>query len=380
MIYPGHITTVTKLYQQFDGKSAASLFLKNYFRQHRSHGSRDRRIITEGFFSLLRIGNAFAKRDFLFRHMAASALTVNEQWQTYWKQHHHEAFAAVESELVYFDAERIFPCAEHISSTVDKVAFIKSHLHENDIFLRVNNSYQKKVQQYLTQQQIPYEVIPKSNSIRIQRHADLMSSRCYQAGAFEVQDLMSQACMEQIEVLDNETWLDACAGSGGKTLALMDRVVHLGLKNVTITVNDVRPAIIKSAQSRLAKYNFTNIHFSVADACLKMNDKMYDKIIIDAPCSGSGTWARSPEALSIFSHAQLEEFVVLQKLILANVLQVLRKGGYAYYITCSVYQNENEDVLAILPTDEYTILSSEYYKGYDTRADTMFMATIYKHK
>lgn len=380
MIYPSHLSIVEKLYQQFDGKSPASLYLKNYFRQNRSHGSRDRKIITEAFFALLRIGNAFIEKEFLFRHIAASILTSSKLWQSFFQQHCSEAFLLAQAEISKWKADDIFPSDEQIADSIDKEKFIQSHLHEHDTFIRVNHGCMLPVQAFLDEEKIPYSTCNIPNALRILRHTDLLNSALYKAGAFEVQDLMSQACMNQVEVCENETWLDACAGSGGKSLALLDRIKQLKLHNVTITVRDVRPAIIASARARFAKYRFQNVYFEIADARKSSGVANYDKIIVDAPCSGSGTWARSPEGLKGFTKAQLSEFVLLQSEILSNILKSLKKGGRAYYITCSVYELENGGILASLDTHLYAIESATYFKGYDARADTLFMAIIYKHK
>jgi 16S rRNA (cytosine967-C5)-methyltransferase len=108
----------------------------------------------------------------------------------------------------------------------------------------------------------------------------------------------------------------------------------------------------------------------------------FDLVIADVPCSGSGTWGRTPEQLYYFEADKIEEYAALQMKILPNLVPHIAPGGYLLYITCSVFRKENEaNVNFILrqaidnagqPT--LRLVSSELLKGYDKKADTMFAA------
>src|SRR5699024_9689267 len=107
-----------------------------------------------------------------------------------------------------------------------------------------------------------------------------------------------------------------------------------------------------------------------------IKDELFDGIILDAPCSGSGTWGRTPEMLSRFNEAQLEQYAQLQKEILDNVIKHIKPGKPLIYITCSVYVEENEQIVKYLETAGLTLEKMQYFKGYDKRGDTLFAARL----
>ncbi|MNY39623.1 Ribosomal RNA small subunit methyltransferase F [compost metagenome] len=105
----------------------------------------------------------------------------------------------------------------------------------------------------------------------------------------------------------------------------------------------------------------------------------FDGIILDAPCSGSGTWGRTPEMLYYFDQHKIAYFSKLQKTIAANVVKYLKEGKPLIYITCSVFKQENEDVVNwLLENLPLKVEKTEVIKGYNDRADTMFVARLIK--
>ena len=110
-----------------------------------------------------------------------------------------------------------------------------------------------------------------------------------------------------------------------------------------------------------------------------LGSKQFDNIICDAPCSGSGTWARTPEQLYFFDPAIVEKFSSLQKTIAINVSRHLRAGGRLIYITCSVFKKENEDVAdEIVKTTGMKLTQTELINGINIGADSMFIAQFEK--
>ncbi|MFN2440108.1 MAG: Fmu (Sun) domain-containing protein, partial [Chitinophagaceae bacterium] len=101
----------------------------------------------------------------------------------------------------------------------------------------------------------------------------------------------------------------------------------------------------------------------------------FDLIICDAPCTGSGTWSRTPEQLYFFKEEKIEYYAGLQKKIAVNAIKALKKGGHLLYITCSVFKKENENIVEYLQQNTSLQLKSmRYFKGYDKQADTLFTA------
>ena len=167
-------------------------------------------------------------------------------------------------------------------------------------------------------------------------NAEVASSDAYRRGFVEIQDLGSQMVLAHAPITPNGRWLDACAGAGGKTLQLARLLGESGQVDAT----DIRPEILeelreRAKRARLANVRITNIP---ADA--------YDGVLVDAPCSGSGTWRRQPhlkwyvqpETIAAFARTQLE-------ILTANAPRV-KPGGLLIYATCSLSHHENHDVTA----------------------------------
>jgi len=98
-------------------------------------------------------------------------------------------------------------------------------------------------------------------------------------------------------------------------------------------------------------------------------------VICDVPCSGSGTWSRSPEHLPLFQEEKIVYYSSLQKRIVQNVIPAVKANGYLLYITCSVFKEENEDVVKFIQANSsLRLYKKEVLKGFDKKADTMFAA------
>jgi len=191
-----------------------------------------------------------------------------------------------------------------------------------------------------------------------------------------VQDLSSQRVAEFLSSINNHQgtlsiW-DCCAASGGKSILAVDH-----FKNVELTVSDVRPSIIQNLKKRFAEAGIKNYKSFVADLTINEQPSTinYHLVICDAPCSGSGTWSRTPEQLTFFAKEKISHYTELQRKIISNVIPSVSKNGYLLYITCSVFKQENEDVVEfILANSNLQLIKMDYLVGYDKKADTMFAA------
>lgn len=152
---------------------------------------------------------------------------------------------------------------------------------------------------------------------------------------------------------------------------------------INLLVSDIRPSILRNLDERFEAAGIGNYRRKIIDLTKEtvsiLGQELFDGILLDAPCTGSGTWGRTPEMLSAFKESSIAEFAELQKNIALNAAKHLKPGGKLYYITCSVFSAENEEVVNhIAQQTGLSIAHSEYLTGYHDRADTLFVAELVK--
>ncbi len=168
---------------------------------------------------------------------------------------------------------------------------------------------------------------------------------------------------------------DCCAASGGKSLLAVD-----SLPNIELAVSDIRPSILRNLKERFERAGIKKYQSFVADLAhspLTTHHSPYHLVLCDAPCSGSGTWGRTPEQMYFFTKEKIAEYAALQNKIIGHVTPHVAKGGYLLYITCSAFKKENEEqVQAVLGSGEFELVKMEILKGYDRKADSMFAGLL----
>lgn len=160
----------------------------------------------------------------------------------------------------------------------------------------------------------------------------IQNSRAYRSGWVELQDASSQAVIEALPLADGMKVLDHCAGGGGKTLAMAARA---RLKLIAHDVNPRRMADLPD-RARRAGIDVTLTEQPETSA-------PYDLILVDAPCSGSGSWRRDPEGKWRLTPEQFGQILKTQAAILDRVAPMLRQTGVLAYATCSLLRAENQD-------------------------------------
>ena len=125
--------------------------------------------------------------------------------------------------------------------------------------------------------------------------------------------------------------------------------------------------------------NYKSFVIDLTSSNLKPRTSNFKLIIADVPCTGSGTWSRTPEQLYFFDERKIETYAALQKKIVSNAIPQLQPGGIFVYITCSVFKKENEENVDFLKENFHLKLKQmEVLKGYDKKADSMFIAVFEK--
>ncbi|MEI2750628.1 MAG: hypothetical protein V9E88_17960 [Ferruginibacter sp.] len=169
-----------------------------------------------------------------------------------------------------------------------------------------------------------------------------------------IQDLNSQKVFDYIskhqELISSEeplTCWDACAASGGKSILLQDIVQ----RKIRLTVSDIRNNMLGNLELRLKEAGiniFRKFSADLSKGSSLSPEEKFAVIIADVPCTGSGTWARTPEQMFGFEQTQINDFATLQQNIVSGIIPHLKQGGLFFYITCSVFRQENEDQLAFI--------------------------------
>ncbi|MFC4624063.1 RsmB/NOP family class I SAM-dependent RNA methyltransferase [Daeguia caeni] len=169
------------------------------------------------------------------------------------------------------------------------------------------------------------------------RHPNVQAEQAFIDGWFEVQDLGSQLAALFADAMPGEQVLDYCAGAGGKTLALASAMKNSG----QIHAYDAERTRLAPMSERLQRAGIRNtqIHASLAD--LEPLVGHMDLVLTDAPCTGSGTWRRRPDAKWRLNAQQLERRVQDQKDVLEDAKRYVRPGGRLAYVTCSLFAEEN---------------------------------------
>lgn len=171
---------------------------------------------------------------------------------------------------------------------------------------------------------------------------DLFRTAEFQEGLFEIQDIASQAVGRLCAPRPGEAWWDACAGEGGKTLHLADQMGNKGV--VWGTDRAVRR--LQRLRLRASRANLFNIRWGVWEggAQRPMKDR-FDGVLVDAPCSGIGTWQRNPHARWTSRPETIEELAGVQLDLLRKASAAVKPGGRLLYAVCTLTQAETTGVL-----------------------------------
>ncbi len=170
---------------------------------------------------------------------------------------------------------------------------------------------------------------------------DLFRSAEFHKGELELQDLSSQAVGVVCNPQPGETWWDACAGEGGKTLHLGGLMQGKGL----VWASDRAAWRLQKLKRRAARARVFNYRAVLWDGGAKLPTKTkFDGILVDAPCSGVGTWQRNPHARWTTTPQDIAELAEVQKQLLANVIPALKPGGRLIYSVCTLTRAETVEV------------------------------------
>jgi 16S rRNA (cytosine967-C5)-methyltransferase len=181
--------------------------------------------------------------------------------------------------------------------------------------------------------------------LRIATRAPVTAGEAFGAGLVEIQDEGSQLVSLLVDARPGQRVCDFCAGAAGKTLALAAMMDNRG----ALVACDVNARRLEASVRRLRRAGAHNVERHLllpGDKWAKRHARGFDRVLVDAPCSGSGTWRRNPDARLRLDETDVAELVVRQAAILDRAAPLVRSGGRLVYATCSLLAQENEDQVA----------------------------------
>jgi 16S rRNA (cytosine967-C5)-methyltransferase len=394
MKYDNQIRYAKEIISTFAGGIPLHDWLKQFFREHKQMGSKDRKQLSEMVYCFYRLGHA-AKNVSTDDRILLGLFLCNSvpvellgYFKSAWNNQIHlspeEKLNILSQSSLSFQLTDIFPWKDQLGEGIDHAALCKSFFYQPDVFLRVRPGYEQTVLTKLQAQPRSFEWIAPAtvrlpNGFKVDQLFELNKE-------VVIQDLNSQQTggfflpTTDAKPGPVKAW-DCCAASGGKSILLWDQYQDLQL-----LVSDIRPAILDNLQKRFIQagiHQYESLVMDLAkphfkfDAAIFTRATPFDLLILDAPCTGSGTWARNPDELYFFDLAAIDRFGELQRRIVSNTIFSLNKKGRLVYITCSVFKKENEMVVDyIRKTYRLNLERMEYFTGYGLRADSMFAASF----
>jgi len=378
-----------RVLETFPGDKPLAKFLPDFFKRNKQMGSNDRRSASRLLYNYFRLGKAVSEKSIEQRLFLAEFLcnSVNNPFlhhfrpdlndKIYWTLDEKINYASLHEGLAI---KELFPFTKHLSDGIDEEAFLRSFFVQPDLFIRIHPQAVSWVLKTLEENIIDFKLIAE-HTVALPNGTNLNAlfpDNNFPVKPYEVQDLSSQQTVGFFKPNRYEHWWDACAASGGKSLLLFSEQ-----PDIKLLVSDIRESVLDNLDERFIAAGLRTYQKKLIDLTKNADPEIhhyeFDGIILDAPCTGSGTWGRTPEMISQFEEYKIKGFQNLQMTIAANIIKYLKPGKPLIYITCSVFKEENEEIVAWLQkTHGMQLEGSELIKGYKNKADTMFVARLIK--
>lgn len=251
---------------------------------------------------------------------------------------------------------------------------VKALNKPNEAYLRVNRL--KASPEDVITALVPNEMVAEKfsdelpDALRLKERKNIYTSEAFRKGLFEMQDAGSQMIVPLLGIEPGHRVVDACAGSGGKTLHMASLMKNKG----RIIAMDIHDWKLHELKLRARRGGVDIIETRLIDSS-KVVKRMYeqaDRLLLDVPCSGSGVLRRNPDTKWKLNEKEVERLRALQYEILSTYCQVTKKGGQMVYATCSIFPSENEQQVERFLKEhgeEWTLLKEMHIRpdkdGYD---------------
>ncbi|MCB9245920.1 MAG: hypothetical protein H6606_05770 [Flavobacteriales bacterium] len=376
------IRLLEEMLSEYNGPGPFHLFLKQFFKKHPECGSKDRKALREMAYVYWRI-SCVLKAGTLEERLRDGFEILKEPMRDAGEDLPEQLRKLTDTSL---DREKFAQFDDFLTERINKADWLVSRMQEPRLWLRIRGE-SDSVRKYFHSNTIGF-VEPFEGCFGVENGTDL---RNMPAGLFkriEVQDIASQRASGLIQVDHGARVWDCCAGSGGKSLVLLDRGIQMDLY-----VSDKRQSILHNLSQRFRSAGYSNYAQCTCDLSrsapgsfqkdaskLSVGSEYFDHIICDVPCSGSGTWGRTPESWTTFKSGEIGRYAQLQTSILHRVWPFLKPGGTVWYLTCSVFEAENEMVLIgfLEANKECEFVFDTYCNELAQGGDSLYLARLLK--
>ncbi len=343
----------------------ADAVLSNYFRNNRQLGQRDRAFVADTAYAVLRrkrflealCGEKHSPRQLVLaalmrvqgigqRQLGENLSAAESKWLTEFKARPEPSLSPAEQcDLPDWLYERL--AATRSAEQILELARSLNQPAPLDLRANVIRASRDDVLAQLHAEHVEAEACPYAPfGIRLKDKPALSKSSLFLDGKVEVQDEGSQLLGHLLQPKRGEMVADFCAGAGGKTLLLGALMRSTG----RLYAFDVSEKRLAKMKPRLARSGLSNVHPAAIanenDIRIKRLAGKFDRVLVDAPCSGLGTLRRNPDLKWRQQPKSVDELTQKQTAILASAARLVKPGGRLVYATCSLLQEENEDIVA----------------------------------
>lgn len=379
--YHAYFKKAVAILEAYKGQEPFSVFLKQQFSLDRKMGSTDRKCVRHYCYCYFRLGKALmdhSTADRLLFGIFLCSKSVDPLLALERPQWNRQIATASQIEKRNELLQQVFPYHDLLSESIKGSDWALSLLEQPLLYIRLRPGREQQVLEALQRQSISYEAVAEY-TLSLPATTSLNSWPGLNRD-FVIQDLSSQRLASLLSLLpvsaQKKMW-DCCAGSGGKSILAID-ILAIG----SLTVSDKRDTILRQLKQRFAQASIADYRSYELDLTSSLPASFTDTfsfIWADVPCSGSGTWSRTPEQLYFFERSMLDHYCQLQQAILRQAVTRLQPGGYLLYSTCSAFAKENEEQVAWLE-DQFGLrcVKQIMSNGAAEKADTLYAALLQK--
>lgn len=329
-----HLFSILDLYEK--QSHPLDLFLRNYFKHHRAVGSKDRKAICDSLYAMIRWRG-------LIDHFCDKPITWEKRYKCFQKldpgAHLHDE--SIDPHVRASFPKSFFTLLEESLGNQKAWDFCSVSNETAPTTIRINPMKTSR-DTLIDRWKSHFDISPCIHSplgIVFKKKENFFALPEFKEGLFEVQDEASQLIGNLVNPKPTDHVLDYCAGSGGKTLAFAHKMKGRG----QIFLHDVRAFALQESKKRLNRAGIQNAQILLSDSPHKSKMiRSMDWVLVDAPCSGTGTLRRNPDMKWKFDPQMVERLSRLQREIVKEALTFLKPEGYLVYATCSVLPQENE--------------------------------------